>query len=49
MRHGPETEIVLYRYDGSDCVAEVDGQELALVSRGGVVDLMEAVYAIVLA
>ena len=44
----PETEIILCRYDGSDCVAKVDGQELALVSREGVVDLMEAVYAIVL-
>ena len=44
----PETEIVLYRYDGSDCAAEVDGEEFALVSRGAVVDLIEAVYAIVL-
>ncbi len=45
----PETEIVLYRYDGTRCVAEVDGEAVCLVSREGVVDLMEAVYAIVLA
>ena len=44
----PETEIVLYRCDGTSCIAEVDGRELALVSRSAVVDLMEAVYAIVL-
>lgn len=44
----PETEIILYRYNGSDCLAEVDGGEFALVSREAVVDLIEAVYAIVL-
>ena len=45
----PETEITLYRYDGTDCAAEVDGEMLALISRETVVDLIEAVYAIVLA
>ena len=44
----PETEIVLYRYDGSDCVAQVDGEIVCLVSRAAVVDLIEAVHAIVL-
>ena len=44
----PETEIILYRCDGSRCIAEIDGETFALVSRSAVVDLMEAVYAIVL-
>ena len=43
-----EMEIALYRYDGSRCIATVDGEEFALVSRSAVVDLIEAVYAIVL-
>lgn len=44
----PQVEIELYRYDGSDCLAKVDGETFALVSRSDVVDLMEAVNAIVL-
>lgn len=44
----PEVEIVLYRYDGSRCLAEVDGQTVSLVERASVVDLIEAVHAIVL-
>lgn len=44
----PEVQIVLYRYDGSRCLAEVDGQTVSLVERAGVVDLIEAVHAIVL-
>jgi uncharacterized protein YaaQ len=40
--------IVLYRYDGTDCIAEINGEPVSLVSRSSVVDLMEAVYAIVL-
>jgi hypothetical protein len=40
--------IVLYRYNGSDCLAEINGEPVSLVSRSSVVDLMEAIYAIVL-
>ena len=43
-----QVQIALYRYDGSDCLAVVDGQTFALVSRSDVVDLVEAVNAIVL-
>ena len=41
-------EVVFYRYDGTNCLAEVDGAPLALVARSAVVDLIEAVNAIVL-
>lgn len=44
----PTVQIVLYRYDGSNCLAVLDGEPVSLVSRSDVVDLMEAVYAIVL-
>lgn len=44
----PQVEIVLYRYDGTDCLATVDGESFALISRTSVVDLIEAVNAIVL-
>ena len=40
--------IALDRYDGTRCLAMVDGRPFALVDRGQVVDLMEAVHAIVL-
>ena len=40
--------IDLYRYDGSDCLAVVDGEPVCLVSRSAVVDLVEAVNSIVL-
>ncbi len=36
------------RYDGAYCLAVVDGQPTALVTRSQVVDLQEAVYAVVL-
>lgn len=41
-------EIRLYRYDGSFCLAVVDGDPVSLVSRSSVMDLVEAVQAIVL-
>ena len=41
-------EIRLYRYDGSLCLAVVDGDPVSLVSRSSVMDLVEAVQAIVL-
>ena len=44
----PSMEAVLYRYDGSFCLAQVDGQSLSLVPRDQVVDLIEAINAIVL-
>ena len=44
----PQVEIVLYRHDGSTCLAAVDGESVCLVDRSAVVDLMEAVRAITL-
>lgn len=44
----PEVKIQLYRYDGSDCLAVVDGKPVCLVKRSQVIDLVEAVNAIVL-
>lgn len=44
----PEVSLKLYRYDGSLCLAEVDGEPVSLVKRSAAVDLIEAVHAIVL-
>lgn len=44
----PKVQIELYRYDGSRCLAVVDGKPLAFVGRSSVVDLIEAVNGIVL-
>lgn len=44
----PEVSIQLYRYDGEKCIAVVDGETVAFVERAKVVDLVEAVHAIVL-
>jgi len=44
----PTVKIQLYRYDGEHCLAVVDGESVSLVSRSSVVDLIEAVNAIVL-
>ena len=46
--HFPTVEITLYRYDGSSCLAVVDGETISLVSRTAVMDLVEAVQTIVL-
>ena len=43
-----EVDIELYRYDGSYCLAAVDGEPVSLVARSDVMDLAEAVYGIVL-
>ena len=40
--------IICYRYDGNKCLAVVDGEPVSLVDRSHVVDLIEAVNAIVL-
>ena len=44
----PEVNVELYRYDGNQCMAVVDGNPVSLVKRSQVVDLIEAVYAVVL-
>lgn len=44
----PEVSIQLYRYDGANCLAVVDGVPTALVKRVYMVDLIESVNAIVL-
>ena len=43
-----EVQISLYRQDGSNCAAAVDGTPVSLVNRSYAVDLVEAVHAIVL-
>lgn len=44
----PEVHIQLYRYDGTYCLAVVDGTPVCLVERASVVNLIEAVHEIVL-
>ncbi len=44
----PEVTMAFYRYDGANCLAVVDGTPVSLVGRSEVVDLIEAVNAIVL-
>ena len=44
----PQVQIQLYRYDGEQCLAMVDEQSVSLVPRSDVVDLIEAVNALVL-
>ena len=40
--------LTFYQYDGENCLTEVDGKTTALVSRSAVIDLSEAINAIVL-
>ncbi|RHR10043.1 DUF4340 domain-containing protein [Pseudoflavonifractor sp. AF19-9AC] len=44
----PQVEIQLYRYDGENCLVLIDGEPVSLVPRSDVVDLIEAINAIVL-
>jgi len=44
-----KVQLALYRYDAAYCLAVVDGKPVSLVKRGNVVDLIEAVHAIILA
>ena len=44
----PQVKIQLYRYDGTNCLAVVNGQSVSLVKRSAVMELVEAVQAIVL-
>lgn len=43
-----QVEIKLYRYNGTSCLAVVDGSSVSLVDRSSVVDFIEAVQGIVL-
>ena len=44
----PMLTLTLYRYDGENCIAIVDGEPVAFVSRSQTVDLVEAVRALTL-
>jgi len=44
----PSISIKLYRFRGSNCIAELDGETLGTVTRSYVVNLVEAIYAKVL-
>lgn len=44
----PELEIAFYRYDGSSCLAEVNGETVSLVPRSAVMTLVESVQSFVL-
>ncbi len=43
-----QVEVDLYRYDGTYCLAVIDGEPVSLVLRSSVVDLIETINAIVL-
>ena len=43
----PAVQIDLYRYDGTRCLAVIDGESVSLVERAAVVGLIEEVHAIV--
>ncbi len=43
-----QVEVELYRYDGTYCLAVIDGEPVSLVLRSSVVDLIETINAIVL-
>ncbi len=43
-----KVEVELYRYDGTYCLAVVDGEPVSLVLRTSVVDLIEVINSIVL-
>lgn len=44
----PTFTLTLYRYDGTNCIAVVDGEPVAFVSRSQTVDLIEAVNGLTL-
>lgn len=44
----PEIQIELHRYDGTHCLASVNGESVSLVERSAVVELIEAVNSVVL-
>ena len=44
----PTLALALYRYDGENCIATVDGEPVAFVSRSQTVDLVESVRTLTL-
>ena len=44
----PEVAITLYRHDGTQCLAAVDGKSVAYIPRSEAVELMEVIRTIVL-
>ncbi len=44
----PQLKLEFYRYDGESCLAVVDGESLCQIKRSQVMELVEAVQAIVL-
>lgn len=44
----PEIKVDLYRYNGTHCLAVIDGEPVSLIKRSNVVDLIEVIHAIVL-
>ena len=43
-----EVELVIYKYDSASCIAVLNGESARFVSRDAVVEIVEAVNAIVL-
>ena len=43
----PELSVTLYRYDGDNCVAVLDGAQIGFISRSQVVSLKEALNSII--
>ena len=48
MEGSPAVSVRLYRIDGESCLASVNGESVGYVPRSQVVNLIEAVNAIVL-
>lgn len=48
LEGNPTVRIELYRYDGSHCLAVVDGKSVALVDRWQTISLVESVNSIIL-
>lgn len=48
LEHCPTLNITLYRYDGSHCLAAINGQSVGLVEREDVVNIIEKVNQIIL-
>lgn len=44
----PQVEIQLFRYDGTNCLAVVDGESISFIERSLVMDLVESAQAIIL-
>lgn len=44
----PQIELILYRHDGETCLAKVNGEPVAYISRTNAVNLIEAIHAIIL-